>query len=181
MTWLYTWAAGKAGWLVAIGVLLAAVMFQQVRVSNARAGADRARAEMTSYRATQAETARLAERSRRETEQRWARAAEGVTNDGQKKLDVARADADRAGAAERRLQQRVAAFLAAIRGAAADSGIAASGPAAADPAVLLADLFGRARERARLLGEFADDAHARGRTCERWAAGLQPAGGQTAP
>jgi uncharacterized protein DUF2514 len=61
------------------------------------------------------------------------------------------------------MQQRVAAVLAAIRGDAAVSGIAASGPAAADPAVLLADLFSRARERARLLGEFADPAHAPGR------------------
>ncbi|MDN8612812.1 DUF2514 family protein [Variovorax ginsengisoli] len=177
MSFLYTWAAGKVGWLAIIGALLAVVMFDQVSVSNARAGADRARTELASYRATQAEAGRLAERSRRETEQRWTRAVEGVANDGQKQIDVARADADRAGVAERRLQQRVSAFLAAIRGAAADSGIAATGPAAADPAVLLADLFGRARERARLLGEFADDAHARGRTCERYADELQSAGG----
>ena len=175
MTGIYGWIARKVGWLVVIGSLLAAVLFEQVRVSNARAGADRAHTDLASYRATQAEVGRLVDRSRRDTEQRWTRAVEGVATDGQQKIDVARAEAERAGAAERWLQQRVTTFLAAIRGAAADSGIAPSGPAAQDPAILLADLFGRARERARLLGEFADAAHARGQTCERFADGLRPA------
>ena len=52
------------------------------------------------------------------------------------------------------------------------SGVATSGKATQDPTVLLADLLGRARERARLLGQFADDAHARGQTCEAYADAL---------
>ncbi|RYE43981.1 MAG: DUF2514 family protein [Hyphomicrobiales bacterium] len=159
---------------IAIAALVALVGLQQVRVSNAKAQTSKVAGEFADYRATQAESSRLAERSRRDTEQRWAETVEGVSNEGQKRIDVARSDAERAGAAEQRMQQRVAAFLSAIRGAAADSGIATTGATATDPSVLLADLFGRARERARLLGRFADDAHARGQTCERYADGLQP-------
>lgn len=61
MSFIYTWAAGKLGWLAVIGALLAFLMFQQVRVSNARAGADRARADLANYKTSVAETARAAQ------------------------------------------------------------------------------------------------------------------------
>jgi hypothetical protein len=168
-----TWALANWKFLL-IAVLVALLGFFQLRIDREQKETANVRSEFADYRASQAEAGRLAERSRRETEQHWAQATEGVANDGQKKVDMARADAERAGAAERRLQERVAAFLSAINRAASDSGIAPTGTAAADPSVLLADLFGRARERARLLGKFADDSHARGQTCERYADGLQP-------
>lgn len=58
---VYEWFAGKAVWLAVIGALLAALMFQQVRVSNARADADRARADLANYKTSVAETARIAQ------------------------------------------------------------------------------------------------------------------------
>lgn len=61
MSFIYTWAAGKLGWLAVIGALLAALMFQQVRVSNARAGADRARADLANYKTSVAEASRIAQ------------------------------------------------------------------------------------------------------------------------
>ncbi|WP_213956361.1 DUF2514 family protein [Variovorax sp. dw_954] len=158
----WMWALVLAGFVALAGA-------RELQIHSARQAVAEARADLADYKATAAEAARLAERSRRETEQRWAAAVQGVSNAGQQKIDVARADAERAGAAERRLQQRVSAFLAAIRGAAAHSGIAPAGTATRDPTLLLADLFGRARDRARLLGQFADDAHARGQTCEAYA------------
>lgn len=61
MSFIYTWAAEKAAWLAIIGALLAALMFQSVRVSNARAGADRARAELANYKTSVAEASRIAQ------------------------------------------------------------------------------------------------------------------------
>ena len=76
-----------------IAFLLSMVGVQQVRVSNAKAKAESVKTEFANYRAAAAETSRLAERSRRDTEQRWARAVEEVSNAGQQKIDRAVADA----------------------------------------------------------------------------------------
>ncbi|AMM23153.1 DUF2514 family protein [Variovorax sp. PAMC 28711] len=153
-----------------IAFLLAMVGAQQVRVSNAKAAQSRTAAEFSAYQATQAESARLAERSRRDTEQRWAATVEGVSNEGQQKIDVARADAERAGAAEQRVQQRVAAFLSAIRRAAEDSGVATTGATASarsDPLDLLSYLFARADSTAGELAEALDRSRISGQTCEK--------------
>ncbi|MCB0135980.1 MAG: DUF2514 family protein, partial [Caldilineaceae bacterium] len=94
-------------------------------------------------------------------------AIEGVANDAQKRIDAARADARRAGAAADGLRRQLAAYLTTARAGSADASAAAAGPPAAGALDLLADLFQRADGRAGELAAFADASHAAGAACER--------------
>jgi hypothetical protein len=152
-------------WLTVIAVLAAALLWQRERTA-------RAQLDLAEYRQTQAETARLVERSRRATEQRWAEKTEGAAADGQKKLDLVRADAGRTRNLANRVQRQLADLRAAVRRAAEDSGLAAAGPSAGAAAGVCAELLSRAAARAAVVERFADEAHAAGGTCERVADGL---------
>ena len=102
----------------------------------------------------------------RATETAWRTRIEKEASDGQTRIDLARRDAGAARAAADSLRADVARYRAAAR-AASNPGSATAGPAAADALDLLADLFSRADQRAGELAEFADAAHAAGRTCQR--------------
>jgi hypothetical protein len=108
-----------------------------------------------------------AEKAFRVAENKARSAIEKEANDGQAKIDLARADARRADAAAAGLRQQLAHYRRAAARAAARPGAAPAGPPAADALDLLAQLFGRADDRAGELAAFADLAHAAGRTCER--------------
>ena len=108
-----------------------------------------------------------AERKTRAAEHAVTHAFEVITDDGQKRIDTARADAAGARAAAGRLQQQLAHYRGAAAQRAAHPGLATAGPAAGDALDLLAHLFSRAEDRARELAAFADLAHAAGITCER--------------
>ena len=83
-------------------------------------------------------------------------------------LQTAHRDAAAADRVAGQLRQHIARLAApAAGGAAGDSGLAAAGPPAAGPGLVLADLFGRADDRAGELARFADQAHAAGLACER--------------
>ncbi|MGW8408442.1 DUF2514 family protein, partial [Streptomyces albidoflavus] len=73
------------------------------------------------------------------------------------------ADAAAAGGAADGLRKQVAALIAEVRRAGATSGSTTAG----DPLDLLADLFGRADERAGELARIADERGIAGRQCER--------------
>jgi hypothetical protein len=75
------------------------------------------------------------------------------------RLRIDRADADAAG---RDLRVRLAGAVAAARAASA-----AGGEAAGDPIGVLADVLGRADERAGVLAGYADEARTAGLACER--------------
>ena len=107
-----------------------------------------------------------AEREYRAKETQWKTKLEGVTHDGQEKIDAAKHDAAVADAERDGLRHQLAAYRAAAR-AATDTGTAAAGPATPDALDLLAELFARADDRAGELARIADLAHAAGGTCER--------------
>ncbi|WP_080559445.1 DUF2514 family protein [Variovorax paradoxus] len=159
---LWALCLGLAGALLTAGV-------ERTRAASARAEASTARKDLAEFRATQAESGRLAERAARNTEQTWRARVDGVIQDGQKQIAAARADAASAADAERRLRTQLAAFRAAVRTASTAPTPAEGGAAAADPLDLLADLFGRADARAGELARIADERGAAGTTCERHA------------
>ncbi|MBU9309853.1 DUF2514 family protein [Burkholderia multivorans] len=90
-------------------------------------------------------------------------AQQEIATDAAKERDQARHDAVAADGAADGLRKQVAALVADVRRASAS----ARSQAAGDALDLLADLFGRANERARELAKIADDRGIAGRQCER--------------
>lgn len=99
----------------------------------------------------------------RAEEQRRIAAQQEIANDANQKRTAALADAFAARAAAGSLQQRVDQLVAAARYPAATTG----GPATGDALDLLADVLGRADQRAGDLAEYADRARIAGQQCER--------------
>jgi hypothetical protein len=163
-------------WALGLGLVtaLATAGIERTRAAGARADAASARKDLAEYRAAAAESGRLAERAARNTEQTWRTRVDGVIQDGQQQIAVARDAAATAAAGQRRLRDQLAAYRAAVRAATAVPAAAAGGAPAADPLDLLADLFGRADARAGELARIADERGAAGATCERWAGATEP-------
>ncbi|RQS88083.1 DUF2514 family protein [Burkholderia seminalis] len=99
----------------------------------------------------------------RAEEQRRTAAQSEIANDANQQRTAALADAFAARAAAGSLQQRVDQLVATARHPAA----AAGSPAAGDALDLLADVLGRADQRAGELAEYADQARIAGQQCER--------------
>ncbi|OXJ16344.1 DUF2514 family protein [Burkholderia sp. HI2500] len=99
----------------------------------------------------------------RAEEQRRTAAQSEIAKDANKQRTAALADAFAARAAAGSLQQRVDQLVAAARHPAATAGSAPAG----DALDLLADVLGRADERAGELAEYADRARIAGQQCER--------------
>lgn len=99
----------------------------------------------------------------RAEEQRRTAAQTEIANDANQQRTAALADAFAARAAAGGLQQRVDQLIAAARHPAATAG----SPAAGDALDLLADVLGRADQRAGELAEYADQARIAGQQCER--------------
>ncbi|WP_407971478.1 DUF2514 family protein [Burkholderia pyrrocinia] len=99
----------------------------------------------------------------RTEEQRRTAAQSEIAKDANQQRTAALADAFAARAAAGSLQQRVDQLVAAARHPAA----AAGSPAAGDTLDLLADVLGRADQRAGELAEYADRARIAGQQCER--------------
>ncbi|VWC58302.1 gp23 [Burkholderia contaminans] len=90
-------------------------------------------------------------------------AQQEIATDAAKERDRAAADAATADAAADGLRKQVAALVADARRASAFAG----GPTAGDALDLLADVFGRADERAGELAKVADERGIAGQQCER--------------
>jgi hypothetical protein len=163
-------------WALGLGLVaaLATAGIERTRAATARTEAAVARKDLADYRATAAESARLAERANRTQEQTWRSRVDGVIQDGQQQISVARADADRAGVAERRLRDQLTAYRAAVRAATTATGAAAGSPPAEAALDLLANLLGGSGAALRELGRFADAAHAAGNICERYSIATDP-------
>ncbi|MBN3744595.1 DUF2514 family protein [Burkholderia sp. Se-20373] len=99
----------------------------------------------------------------RAEDQRRSAAQQEIANDANQQRTAALADAFAARAAAGSLQQRVDQLVAAARHPAASAG----SPAAGDALDLLADVLGRADQRAGDLAEYADRARIAGQQCER--------------
>ncbi|MBA9898520.1 DUF2514 family protein [Burkholderia cepacia] len=90
-------------------------------------------------------------------------AQQEIATDAAKKHDLAVADVVAAGRAADGLRRQVAALVADVRRA----GAAAGSPTTGDALDLLADVFGRADERAGELAKIADERGIAGQQCER--------------
>ncbi|AIT21477.1 hypothetical protein BTN_2341 [Burkholderia thailandensis E254] len=99
----------------------------------------------------------------RTVEQRRTAAQQEIANDANQQRTAALADAFAARAAAGSLQQRVDQLVAAARHPAVTAGSQAAG----DALDLLADVLGRADQRAGELAEYADRARIAGQQCER--------------
>lgn len=144
--------------LAAVVALLAVALgVQTLRMQRAHAALAEHRAQ-AAQALTDAVTAARAEEQRRvAAHQEVARAAHSATV-------RARADAAAARSAADRLREYAAGLAAA---AACDPAPAAAGASAAGPGLLLAELLGRADQRAGVLAEYADQARIAGLACER--------------
>ncbi len=153
---------GWAWWVLA---LLLVAGGQQLRLSSARADAAEARSDLADYRLEVAERDRRADALARTEEQRRQKAVDEVGNEAEGKLEVARADAARAGDALQRLQQRFDEAQRRSR-ACGNSLTAQFGQAAEDEARMRADLLGRIGAAARLYAAEADERGVAGLACE---------------
>ncbi|MCY1225877.1 hypothetical protein D9M72_380880 [compost metagenome] len=138
---------------------------QQVRVSIAQADAADARRGLADYRREVSERDRRAAAQARTEEQRRQIAVDEVENEAERKLEVARNDAARAGDALQRLQQRY--DEAERRSRACGNAVTAQlGQAAEGEARVRAELFSRLGEAVRFYAAEADRRGVAGRTCE---------------
>jgi hypothetical protein len=150
-----------------------------------RAGYSRGKAEVQAVldaerigwageRAAAAEAARLAAQASRLEEQRRTAALQEAIDAAELVARRERADRVIADAASGQLRERLAAYVTAARFAARHPGLALGGPAAEDPAGVLADVLGRCETRVRQLAAVADERGRAGQLCERAYDALTP-------
>ena len=139
-------------WLLALVVIGGG---QQLRVSWAQADAAGAQGELADYRLEVSERDRRADARARTEEQRRQKAVDEVGNEADGKLEVARADAARAGDALQRLQQRF--DEAERRSRACGNSVTAQLSQTVEAGSRMrADLLGQVGEAARLYASEAD-------------------------
>jgi hypothetical protein len=135
------------------------------RAAHAQSNAKHAAAlETLSTRAADAERANRAEEARR-----FSRAVE-IADEAVQELNRAQRDADAAAAAGSRLRAYTARVIAACRGGSSTDPGATGARAPTDEALrVFADVQRRLDEAADRTARFADESHAAGRACERFA------------
>ncbi|HAQ86496.1 MAG TPA: DUF2514 domain-containing protein [Pseudomonas sp.] len=162
MAWL-KFVPSWAYWLLALAVVAGG---QQIRVLSAQSVAAKAQADLSDYRSDVSERDRRAALFVIQENQRRQAATEKADAEAQEQLEAARSDANRAGSALERLQQRLAS--AEQRSRDAGNAITAQlSQAAEDAARVRADVFGRIGEAAQLYAGVADERGIAGTTCQR--------------
>lgn len=151
--WLNPWR-----WLLLLGAAVSLVAGYHSWAEHQR---DIGRAEV---RDIYAKAAAEATRQNLVETQRRAAAQKEIDDDAQAQLARARADAVHAAAAADGLRRQLAAY---VRSATVHPAAEPGGAAAGDPIGVLADVLSRADERAGVLAQYADAAHAAGAACER--------------
>ena len=152
-----------AYWLLALAVVAGG---QQIRVLSAQSDAAQARTDLASYRTEVSERDRRAALFVIQENQRRQAATEKADAEAHEQLASARIDADRAGSALERLQQRLGA--AEKRSRDAGNAITAQlSQAAEDAARVRADVLGRVGEAAQLYAGVADERGIAGSACEK--------------
>ena len=151
-----------AWWVLALAVVAGG---QQIRVLSAQSDAAQAQADLSDYRAEVSERDRRAALFVIQENQRRQAATEKADAEAQEQLAAARTDAERAGSALERLQQRLAAAEQRSRDA-GNSITAQLGKAAEDAARVRADMLGRLGAAAQLYAGVADERGIAGQACE---------------
>lgn len=158
----------KAWGTIAAALVLAVLLLVQTgRLHTAQMDAAKTRTENAQTLQKIADLTVKALQAVRAQETQLAKAQEENARETANQLTAAHADADRARRAGDRLQQRIAAIVAAARAAATHSG---AGPAITPvdtPAGMLAIVLSRIDERAGILAAYADTARIAGASCER--------------
>jgi len=161
MTAWLKFVPGWAWWVLALAVVAGG---QQMRVLSAQSVASKAQADLANYRTEVSERDRRAALYVMQENQRRQAATEKADAEAQEQLAVARSDAERAGSALERLQQRPAA--AEQRSRDAGNAITAQlSQAAEGNARVRADVFGRIGEAAQLYAGVADERGIAGSAC----------------
>lgn len=159
-------------WLLgaALAAALATVAIERTRTAEARL-------DLSNYKATAAESDRLAARAERVEETRYQSNTMKVINEARAETIAARDTARRADAAAGRLQRQLASIRTAAERARANSASSGrgEGESSSDAIGVFAGLLERADRRAGIVERYADALRIAGRTCERYADGLQPA------
>jgi hypothetical protein len=159
-----TWAWPAAG--LAALALVGALGVQTVRIDHLKRDIAELQAAWLKDREQASVAARKAEAAARATEQAWLKRQKDLDDANDLKLQALRADIAIRDAAAGRLQQRVAAYVAAARAAAEGAAPEQGGPPATDTAGVLADLLGRCVARVQQLATVADERGAAGSLCE---------------
>lgn len=163
MTAWLKFVPGWAWWALALAFVAGG---QQMRVLSAQSDAAQAQADLASYRTEVSERDRRAALFVIQENQRRQAATEKADAEAQEQLAAARTDAERAGSALERLQQRLAA--AEQRSRDAGNAITAQfSQAAEDAARVRADVLGRVGEAAQFYARVADERGIAGSACEK--------------
>lgn len=156
-------------WVIALAVVAGG---QQFRVVSAQSVASEAQRDLATYRTEVAERDRRAAMFVIQENQRRQAATEKADAEAQQQLAAARDDAERAGSALERLQQRLAAAEQRSRDA-GNSITAQLGQAAEDAARMRADMLVRLGAAAGFYAGIADERGIAGATCEKAYDGLR--------
>ena len=169
-SWAIALAAAIVGALIAAGA-------QQVRVSALKAEHAEYKAEQAALWRKQADLtaeahklALEADRAATQREQTLTATIESNAKEAKNAQTRIAADRDRARAAEHRLRDQLATLVQRYRAdgtPGANPAAAGHQPPAGDAIGVLADVLGRADQRAGILADAADRAHAAGLACER--------------
>lgn len=163
---MIAWLKFVPSWAWLVLALAVVAGGQQIRVLSAQSVASKAQADLASYRTEVSERDRRAALFVIQENQRRQAATEKADAEAQEQLAAARTDAERAGSALERLQQRLAA--AEQRSRDAGNAITAQlGQAAEDAARVRADVLGRIGEAAQLYARVADERGIAGTACEK--------------
>lgn len=169
------WSA--LAWAVAFVLLGAAFVGQreitagvQVKLAQAESRIDKLVADYARAESDARQQALEHERAIAAKEQSLTATLEANAKEAQRAQVSIAADRDRARAAEQRLRDQLATLVnryRADRAPSANPAAAGQQPPAGDAIGVLADVLGRADQRAGELADFADRAHAAGLACER--------------
>ena len=162
MTWLRAiplWA-----WTLVGGLVVGSALGWWVNGARWEARLSVAQKEYAEERQGLAERAQEAEAKQRRIERERQQAVDEVERHASEQIEVARADAARAGSALDRLQQRYEAATASIR-ACGNSITTQLGQAANDAARVHADVLGRVGKAAQLYADVADRRGIAGAAC----------------
>jgi hypothetical protein len=155
------------GWMAAALVLGGLLVAQTVRLHAAQLDAANTRTKNAQTLQHIADLTAKALRAVRAQEARWAADQERNARETATQIAAANADAASARRASDGLRQRIAALVADARRATANPSPAPAIEAAGDPIGVLADVLGRADQRAGILAAYADAARISGQSCER--------------
>jgi hypothetical protein len=144
----------------------AVAAWQYSQAVTARSERDKVKAVFDAYKLQAVTDALQAAEKARAEERLVQKQQQEALNAAHLNLVQARRDADSSRSALGRMQQRAQATAALGHCKAADPGPTQDGPAASNPAGLLADVLGQLGEEARRYAEIADAARISGQLCE---------------